>query len=296
MDQLIDEFFIIYYIMSKNNLDELESLRSKNITFQNDGNDIMNINIKKNILELLYFSKKLNNLKISDEYYIDSFTTFNLVSKELKKIISVQIIYDNTDLIKIFKQIYQSIDSFDYIYIGIGTAPLTNKEEFFPKFLIDKAREGKKILAINFDESFNPNKRDAKSYFGSKKIDELNGAIIRESKKSLESRNIEIDSHNTSDLVDYYESNKKFDIKIFNVKINLYEKDDWFIVEIYNKVKEHKKDLLIYRVNKAGGHLFVLSMKLGGELFRNNTFQPYILATFKLDQSGIEIGHESCKK
>ena len=282
--------------MLKNDLDRLESLRSKNATFQNDGNDIMNINIKKNILELLYFSEKLNNLKITDKIYTDSLKTFNLVSKELKKIISVQLIYDNTDLIKIFKQIYQSIEYVDYIYIGIGTAPLSNKEEFFPQFLIDKAKEGKKILAINFDESFNPNIGDAKGHFGALKIDELNGAIIGVSKDYLKSKNIEIDSHNTSDLVDYYESNKNFVIIIFNVKINLYEKDDWFIVEIYNKVKEHNKDLLIYRVNCAGGNLFALSMKLGGKLFRNNTFEPYILATFKLDQSGIKIGSEECKK
>ena len=204
-----------------------------------------------------------------------------------------------------------------YIYIGIGTAPLSNHSEFFPDFLVEKLKEGKSVLAINIDEAFDPNKGDARNFYdfitmpsGQKIRSKVN--INNRSIKSLVDR-IGIDTSKlitiSNDIVDYYKyfewDFKKTRGKIFqiyNIKVNSEEKDNWFIKEIYKMIKSYQFtcNLLIYRVNCAGGNLKDIAYELKqlsrDILYSNNLIEPYILATFPLKDSGIKIGSENCSQ
>lgn len=292
--------------------DDLKNFRSINDDFLGDGNDKMDVSINNNIKELLYFTQILN-IEKNDRII----KRINIEIIRLKQLINIQLLNDNIPLIKVFKQISNYDILSQYIYIGIGTAPLSNHSEFFPDFLVEKFQEGKAVLAINIDESFDPNKGDAKNEYdfttipSGKKV-RSNVNINNRSIKSLEDR-IGIDRSKliaiSNDIVDYYryfewDSQKAMGkiFQIYNIKVNSEEKDNWFIKEIYKMIKSYPFtcNLLIYRVNCAGGNLkniaYELTQLSTDTLYRNNLMEPYILATFPLKDSGIEIGSENCSQ
>ena len=294
-------------------LDDLTQFRSQNKGFMGNGNDKMDVSINNNIKELLYFTQLLNA-----ENNVTLIKNIHIEIIRLKQLINIQLLYDNIQLIKVFKQISNYNILPEYIYLGIGTAPLSNHSEFFPDFLVQKVKEGKSVLAINIDESFDPMKGEASTNFdfitsASGKI-KVPININDRSIKSLKDR-IGIDTSKliviSNDILDFY---YYFDLErspvykftifmIFNIKVNAEKKDDWFIKEIYKMIKTitiPKIKLLIYRVNCAGGNLREISSELrqlsDDELYQNVLMEPYILATFPLKDSEIKIGNENCKK
>lgn len=289
--------------------DDLKIFRAINDNFLGDGNDKMDVSINNNIKELLYFTELLNIEKNKDRI-----KRFNLEIIRLKQLINIQLLNDNIPLIKVFKQISNYEILAPYIYIGIGTAPLSNHSEFFPDFLVEKLQEGISVLAINIDEAFDPNKGDAINQYdftttpsGQKirsKVDINNRSI-----KSLEDR-IGIDRSKlvtiNNDIVNYYRyvdwTPRLKLFQIYNIKVNSEEKDNWFIKEIYKMIKSYgfTINLLIYRVHCAGGNLRNIAHELSqlspNKLYSNNLMEPYILATFPLKDSGIKIGLENCSQ
>ena len=253
--------------------EELQTLRAKNDEYQGDGNDHMDVSVNNNIKELLHFSNVLyiESNKEKNIRRID--VTCNWIDY-LKKIISVQLLYDNLHLIKVFKEIYNSIQSYDYIYIGIRTSPLKDitedNSEFFPKFLIEKVKQGNRILAINISDLFDPVKAAENTQTftltpsGQKKLYPLpiyDNSINFLRYNSTIGINMKDFKCISNDLLDYYEyssidrstssNNATRYFKIFNIKTTFNNKDEWFINEIIEKVIKENKELLAY-VNLNG--------------------------------------------
>lgn len=308
--------------------EELQTLRAKNDEYQGDGNDHMDVSVNNNIKELLHFSNVLyiESNKEKNIRRIDM--TCNWIDY-LKKIISVQLLYDNLHLIKVFKEIYNSIQSYDYIYIGIRTSPLKDitedNSEFFPKFLIEKVKEGNSILAINISDLFDPVKAAENTQTftltpsGQKKLSPLpisDNSINFLRYNSTIGINMKDFKCISNDLLDYYEysidrstssNNPTRSFKIFNIKTTFNNKDEWFINEIIEKVIKENKELLAY-VNLNGsetsdfddlGMIRVKSNRntIYDEYKRNsysNQMNTTIFATFPLRNSNIKIGEEDC--
>jgi hypothetical protein len=196
-----------------------------NKIFMNDENDYMDINVKSFIIIL--YSMILNNLTVSD-------------INKIKNIINIQLLQDDIPQNKIFKKIliqYQLSTLPDITYISCGSAPI-NRNEFFPQYLIERAKEGKSIKAFNFDPdmsntTFKPHEKAIK-YLKLKYPEKI-------------FKNIQ------TEFIDFFYTDDR-SVEIYNIKNTLEPFNFWFIIESFKLCHTNSKDLIVYLENECASN------------------------------------------